>query len=245
MADSAFFVGSGTGVQPHESTTDQSFDFDFLDTEPVDQAVLMQGHIESPAQRQRQDSLFSFSSSIASKANVRCPYQAESQPYVSATDMTSQGCLQRPMEMARTEPEFSTFSNQQQSGQHRASFAGNSGSCATSMSRSSTQHSARSSGYTQHQHRMPEIQLRLAQPRSLFTAYDLPKFDHINSAAPTMVLPYDCSTTSAHEIDPIYGFGLEHGEAEADRDVNPGNGRVTCKGSMSGDQRDQVHGLNE
>jgi hypothetical protein len=207
------FGGNCSGDQPYHFEPSQSLNFNVDNIHSVEHELMMQRQFESqlfsPTESRRHDSLFSHSPSNGSTSGGPSPHQAGAQPCVLASQMTTpQGHPQRPVKMSRTESQLSTASGQQQRrSQHRTSF-GNESKSGVDMSRSSTQHSVKSSGYTQHIGSTTP-QTRILQPHVEFTAYTSSNMGYSNSVISTMDISNTCNANTANETNSVHDFGLE------------------------------------
>jgi hypothetical protein len=207
--------GGGDDDQPYQVGTGQGFYLNFDSSQPIEQELMMQCQIEaqllSPSERQRTDSLFSCSQSNVSKSSMPSPYQADAQPCVSAAPTTPHGYPQRPVNMTRVGSQFSATSGQQQHrSQHRPSFGNGSRSGAVDMSRSSTQYSAGSPGYTQQQRFSPP-QPHLSQPHLDLTDRTASNSGYFNEvAASEQDTQYNHNaTTVPNPMDLWYDIALQ------------------------------------
>jgi hypothetical protein len=237
-----YFDNNEGGDQPYQNPSNQILYLDFDSTQPIEQELMMQCQIEaqllSPPQRRRQDSLFSWSPSNVSKTNVPSLYQADTQPCVSVTHMMPYGYSQRPVKMARTESQYSATSSQpQRRSQQRSSFGYDTRSSAINMSRSSTQYSAGSSGYTQQQHLSPP-RPRQSQPHLDLTDCTLTNSGYHEAA--TSEQDTQCkhnATTLLDQMDSWYNIGLQDVQAlgavgSDDNDMAYSSIHVSSKGKQ-------------
>jgi len=120
-----------------------------INQEMILQQQILAASLLSPTHHPRQDSLFNTSPSASPKSGVSPhQHQAVPQPYVPATQPTSNTFGYFPVTMQRSASHYSIASGQQQqqARQHRQSYDNASMSQSAGMSRSSTQHSIRSIG---------------------------------------------------------------------------------------------------
>lgn len=157
MTDSLY---SGGTTQPYSYPNRRSLDFSYGNTQALDQEFTLQQQIEaaqllSPTQyqhqHQRHDSGCGMSPSSTPKTNVSPQqYQAKPQPYASTTQPPIQhGFPHRPVSMSRNGSHISTSSGQRHYGhQHRPSVDSIPRTTASDMTRTSTQLSNSSAGYS-------------------------------------------------------------------------------------------------
>jgi hypothetical protein len=215
MTDFDYFDGEGSGNPPHHFSNGQSHGFHCnqantaaIEHELLVQHQILQSHLLSPSQHHRHDSLLSYSPSSDSKSGGPSPQQAEVQPSTVAAQTTPHGYTQRPVSMIRSASQYSTNSSQyQQPNQHRASFSQGSRPAAVNLSRTSTQHSARSAGYHDQQHSTaPQPCSSQAQQNSPPIGFANSNLSHIALATSEMSLQYNQSPVTADSANSMYQF---------------------------------------
>jgi hypothetical protein len=176
MANPVYFDFVGKVEPPYILSPTQNLNLDTTYTieETFMEQKQVRAQLQSPTQqyeRQRHDSLFSYTPSIDSKPGDPSPHQAGIQPCFPAAQMTSEDYPLRPTNMSRSNSQYATFTNRpQRHCQNRLSFGNGTANSAVAMSRSSTHHSIMSAGY-QEQRAAPQPRAQLDP-----TGCDTPSF---------------------------------------------------------------------
>jgi hypothetical protein len=116
MANPVYFDFVGKVEPPYILSPTQNLNLDTTYTieETFMEQKQVRAQLQSPTQqyeRQRHDSLFSYTPSIDSKPGDPSPHQAGIQPCFPAAQMTSEDYPLRPTNMSRSNSQYATFTN--------------------------------------------------------------------------------------------------------------------------------------
>jgi hypothetical protein len=164
----------------------------------------IRAQLHSPTQqyeRQRHDSLFSYTPSIDSNPGDPSPHQAGIQPCFAAAHMTSEDYPLRPTNMSRSNSQYATFTNRpQRHCQNRLSFGDSAANGAVDMSRSSTHLSIVSAGYQERRAApQPRAQLDL-------TGCDTPSFRYTVPISSTNHMLHDSRLRMENGPNPSHDY---------------------------------------
>jgi hypothetical protein len=227
MSNHAYIGSNDTSDLPYDFSTGRNLDLH--DIHAIEHELMVQQRIQSqyfsPVQSQRRDS---FSSRSLSNASNPDGHQAEHQPCLPAAQTISQ---ERPVNMARSASRQSTSSDQQQRhDQHRASFVHGVTLDTLNMSRSPTQHSNMSAGFTE---RPTALQLG-------FTGYTASSSEHIAPAMLTTDMQHNMMSDTVNTAYSAYSGTQAARLAE----VN-GIGESVCYASSKSRMFDHDHSYHE
>lgn len=216
MQNFSYYNASGDNCQPLDFPTSQGLSFSLdPNTQAIQNEFMLQEYIASQLlspplhQHQRQDSMFSHSSSNDTKSGGPSPYQAEVQPCMQASQSTPHSLALGPVSMARNSSQISNSSGQRLRHDPQRASISYSSTTIVPLSRSITQQSNGSPGY-QYQQRVAAHRPQATDAPQEYTVYSSLGLGQIAPAMSASDVAYYPTTSFDHSINSMYNSTIDH-----------------------------------